>query len=128
MLHLMPNEYEAFFNKSSKLGADATRGLAPEERAQRAMEVRLNACQPEHDGFELRRRHEVMCLADCLPPETEQSMSTVKAFFCVATSCVSVSNGKVFHVSCRSGHSPEGSSNKFKENSRGTHVCTRGTR
>ncbi|CAN0135042.1 unnamed protein product, partial [Hapterophycus canaliculatus] len=34
----MPNEYEAFFNKASKLGADATRGLAPEERAQRAME------------------------------------------------------------------------------------------
>eukprot|EP00903_Cladosiphon_okamuranus_P007549 g7324.t1 len=37
-LRLMPNEYEAFFNKASKLGADATRNLAPEERAQRAME------------------------------------------------------------------------------------------
>ncbi|CAM9967809.1 unnamed protein product [Ectocarpus fasciculatus] len=37
-LRLMPNEYEAFFNKASRLGADATRGLAPEERAQRAME------------------------------------------------------------------------------------------
>ncbi|CBJ29364.1 expressed unknown protein [Ectocarpus siliculosus] len=34
----MPNEYEAFFNKASRLGADATRDLAPEERAQRAME------------------------------------------------------------------------------------------
>ena len=38
-LRLMPNEYEAFFNKASKLGADATRNLAPEERAQRAMEA-----------------------------------------------------------------------------------------
>lgn len=38
-LRLMPNEYEAFFNKASKLGADATRGLAPEERAQRALEA-----------------------------------------------------------------------------------------
>ncbi|CAM9845371.1 unnamed protein product [Scytosiphon promiscuus] len=38
VLRLMPNEYEAFFNKASKMGADATRGLAPEERAQRAME------------------------------------------------------------------------------------------
>lgn len=37
-LRLMPNEYEDFFNKASKLGADATRNLAPEERAQRAME------------------------------------------------------------------------------------------
>ncbi|CAM9299538.1 unnamed protein product [Ectocarpus sp. 12 AP-2014] len=37
-LRLMPNEYEAFFNKASRLGADATRDLAPEERAQRAME------------------------------------------------------------------------------------------
>lgn len=35
----MPNEYEAFFNKASKLGADATRNLAPEERARRAMEA-----------------------------------------------------------------------------------------
>ncbi|CAM9165390.1 unnamed protein product [Pylaiella littoralis] len=37
-LRLMPNEYDAFFNKASRLGADATRGLTPEERAQRALE------------------------------------------------------------------------------------------
>lgn len=48
VLQLMPNEYEAFFNKTSKLGADATRDLAPGERARRAMEVRLD--RRKHDG------------------------------------------------------------------------------
>ena len=42
-LRLMPNEYEAFFNKASKMGADATRNLAPEERARRAMEASSNS-------------------------------------------------------------------------------------
>lgn len=38
-LQAFPNEYEAFFNKASKSGADAITTLTPEERAQRAMEV-----------------------------------------------------------------------------------------
>ncbi len=50
----MPNEYEAFFNKASKLGADATRNLAPEERARRAMEAsNVPTCAAEQQN---RRR------------------------------------------------------------------------